>query len=68
MEHRPRPAAHAFTLALALLDLAGDPELRQRLAAAGRRRVCERFGIDRQVEAFDQLYREILELPRRARS
>lgn len=58
---RRDPAALAEKLAL----LAEDPELRGRLGAAGRVRALARFDLDRQADAFVELYRELMERPRR---
>ncbi|MEM1203969.1 MAG: glycosyltransferase family 4 protein [Acidobacteriota bacterium] len=40
-----------------LAELAEDPELRQRLGRAGRRRVEEHFRLDQQIAGFEELYR-----------
>lgn len=46
-------------LANACLRVLGDPELRARLASAGRARVAERFGLERQRDAYLALYHEL---------
>ncbi|WP_183093754.1 glycosyltransferase family 4 protein [Nocardioides stalactiti] len=46
-------------LAAALARLVGDPGLRQRLAAAGRQRVADRFDVDRSVRALLDVYEEV---------
>jgi glycosyltransferase involved in cell wall biosynthesis len=51
------PARSAEALAGALRDLASRPERAHAFAAAGRRRVEERFSIDRMVERYAQAYR-----------
>jgi glycosyltransferase involved in cell wall biosynthesis len=47
-------------LAEAIAGLLRNPELAARLAAAGRRSVRERFGMDRMVHATVQLYLNLL--------
>lgn len=46
-------------MAAAMLELAGDAELRSRLGAAGHARVIERFGLDRMVDDTIAVYREV---------
>jgi glycosyltransferase involved in cell wall biosynthesis len=46
-------------LAEAILTLARDPALRKSMGAAGRKRVQERFTIDRHVAQIERLYMEI---------
>jgi glycosyltransferase involved in cell wall biosynthesis len=46
-------------LAAALMLLAGDADLRQRLGAAGRARVAERFGIQHTVRSLVGVYEEV---------
>ncbi|CAN5366055.1 hypothetical protein BH11MYX1_BH11MYX1_20590 [soil metagenome] len=58
---RRDPGAIAAKLEL----LARDPELRARMGAAGRMRALARFDLDRQAEAFVELYRELATTPRR---
>lgn len=41
------------------LRILGDAELRRRMGAAARRRARDRFGLDRQLEEYLALYREI---------
>jgi glycosyltransferase involved in cell wall biosynthesis len=48
-------------LADRLVRLASDPDLRAALGAAGRRRVPQRYGVERLVDDVDRLYRELLE-------
>jgi colanic acid/amylovoran biosynthesis glycosyltransferase len=52
---RRRPAALAEKLAL----LGADSELRHRMGVAGRHRTLTHFQSDRQISAFDQLYRSL---------
>jgi glycosyltransferase involved in cell wall biosynthesis len=53
----PEPAE----LAERVVRLLGDPELRARLAAAGRERFAERFGADAWAQRLRALYLEVLE-------
>jgi L-malate glycosyltransferase len=46
--------------------LLADPGLRQRLGESGRRRVIERFGRDRELDGYLDLYRRLVPAPRRA--
>ena len=48
-------------LANALVLLAGDPELRARMGAAGRTRTLPRYAVSRLIDDVDALYRELLE-------
>jgi len=50
----------ADTLAARLVELAGDPDKRDAMGREGRRRVLERYAVDRLVDDIDQLYRELL--------
>lgn len=54
------PAAEDGPLARAMLRLAGDRDLRERLGAAGERRVLEHFGLDRMVDQTLDVYREVV--------
>jgi colanic acid/amylovoran biosynthesis glycosyltransferase len=56
---RRDPAA----LAAAITRLT-DPALRERMGAAGRRRVSERFDPERQIDAFVALYEDVIRAPR----
>jgi glycosyltransferase involved in cell wall biosynthesis len=47
-------------LANALVLLAGDPELRARMGAAGRARTLPRYAVSRLIDDVDGLYRELL--------
>jgi glycosyltransferase involved in cell wall biosynthesis len=47
-------------LAERLSRLAADPDLRERLGAAGRARVVPRYAVDRLVDDIDRLYRSLL--------
>lgn len=54
------PPADAGSLAAAMVELAGDPELRARLGSAGADRVREHFGLDRMVEQTLAVYERVL--------
>jgi glycosyltransferase involved in cell wall biosynthesis len=41
-------------------SLLADSGLRQRMGAAGRRRVVERFSMDRMIQALESSYDEVL--------
>jgi glycosyltransferase involved in cell wall biosynthesis len=43
----------------AILLLARDPELRKRMGAAGRRRMVERFGSERMLEHYHQIFTKL---------
>ena len=47
-------------LADAIIRLANDPALRERLGAAGHRRVAENFTLEQCAERYDSLYRALL--------
>src|SRR5262249_38793901 len=47
-------------LAQRLAELARDPELRNRMGAAGHERVLPRYAVSRLVDDVDELYRELL--------
>lgn len=49
----------AAALAAALRELAGDPEARRRLGAAGQRRARERFALDAWAARLETLYRSV---------
>src|SRR5262249_15174450 len=55
------PPRDPTAIGAAILKLARDAGLRERLGAAGRRRVVEKFSIDRCVNAHTELYRELLD-------
>jgi glycosyltransferase involved in cell wall biosynthesis len=50
----------AEALADRLARLAGDPALRDRMGAAGRERVVDRYAVERLVDDVDRLYRSLL--------
>jgi len=54
-------AGDVDALAERLARLASDPELRERLGAAGRARVVPRYSVERLVDDVDRLYRSLLE-------
>jgi glycosyltransferase involved in cell wall biosynthesis len=51
----------AETLAARLAELAADPAKRDAMGSEGRKRVLERYAVDRLVDDIDQLYRELLD-------
>jgi glycosyltransferase involved in cell wall biosynthesis len=53
-------AGDVDALADRLARLAADPELRERLGAAGRARVIPRYSVERLVDDVDRLYRALL--------
>jgi glycosyltransferase involved in cell wall biosynthesis len=53
-------AGDVDALAERLSRLAADPELRERLGAAGRARVIPRYSVERLVDDVDLLYRSLL--------
>lgn len=55
------PSGDAQSLSAALRRLVEDPALRDRMGAAGRRHVAERFGQERLVAEVRMLYRELTE-------
>lgn len=52
------PRRDPIALADAMKTLTGDPNLRARMGAAGRRRVEARFQITDQLDAWEQFYRD----------
>jgi len=61
------PPADPASLAAAIGCLLDSPPLAAALGEAGRRRVEERFGLDRMVEETTRLYRRLLARPNRGR-
>jgi glycosyltransferase involved in cell wall biosynthesis len=57
------PPSDPAALAAAMVRLAADGPLRERLGAAGQRRVVSHFGLDRMVDETVQLYRSLLRNP-----
>ena len=53
-------------LAAAILRLLGDPDLRARMGQAGRRRVAERFSVERMVAGTAAVYARLAGTPRGA--
>lgn len=43
----------------AIMDLAGDRELRSRLASAGREQVCEKYSLERMIPAYSEMYERL---------
>jgi glycosyltransferase involved in cell wall biosynthesis len=54
------PPGDTGGLATRLAELAGNPELRARMGAAGRERVLERYGVGRLLDDIDRLYRKTM--------
>jgi len=54
------PPDDPAALAAALRRLLGDPELAMSMGRRGREVARERFAVDRMVERYEQLYREVL--------
>ena len=54
------PPADRVLLAEAILAIAGDPERGAAMAAAGRKRVCDVFDIQRIAERYQDLYLRLL--------
>src|SRR5579859_4456070 len=54
------PPSDPAALAAALERLIRDPELRVRMGAAGRKRACELFSLERYVRDFEALYDRVL--------
>ena len=50
------PSRNPAVLAAALLELAGHPELRENLGRSARRRLEDRFTVDRMVREYEEVY------------
>jgi glycosyltransferase involved in cell wall biosynthesis len=59
------PASDPKAIGAAVWRLAHDPDLRRRLGEAGRQRVAEEFSMERCVDAYAELYRNLLAARRR---
>jgi colanic acid/amylovoran biosynthesis glycosyltransferase len=55
------PRRDSAAMAVRLAELARDPELRQRMAEAGRERVAAKFRIDQEIDGFEWLYFDAIE-------
>jgi glycosyltransferase involved in cell wall biosynthesis len=55
------PPADSRALATAIIRLLREPQLRQRMGAAGRELVLQEFSIKRMVEGNLQVYRDLLD-------
>jgi glycosyltransferase involved in cell wall biosynthesis len=51
------PSRDPQRLAAAIVRLAGDAELRKRFGTAGKRRIAEKFSIDKTISSYEALYR-----------
>lgn len=60
------PPADPAALADAVLRLARDPGVRQRMGRAGRDRVLARYTVERMLDGYDALYRLCLRAPQAA--
>jgi glycosyltransferase involved in cell wall biosynthesis len=60
------PPQSVDELAAALIELAGDRGLRERLGSTGRARFTEQFRHETMTRRIRQIYREILTATRRA--
>jgi glycosyltransferase involved in cell wall biosynthesis len=54
------PARDPDALAAAIVRVLGDPALGERLSAAGRRRVEEKFTVDAMVDGTLAVYRDLV--------
>jgi glycosyltransferase involved in cell wall biosynthesis len=54
------PSRDPLRMAEAMIALAGDPSMRERLGAAARRRIAERFTFDHCADSYDALYRVLI--------
>jgi glycosyltransferase involved in cell wall biosynthesis len=54
------PPRDPAAMAAALMRLIENPELRNRLGAAARRRVVEHFSTEKRIDRLEELYRKIL--------
>lgn len=55
------PAHDPEALAAAISRLASDPEMRHGMGRAGRARILQAFSLDGMIDAFDSLYRRLLQ-------
>ncbi|NQT32572.1 MAG: glycosyltransferase family 4 protein [Candidatus Omnitrophica bacterium] len=54
------PPGKPYALSRAILNLAGDPDLRQRLGAAAREKALKSFSIKNSVRATVEVYKEVI--------
>ncbi len=54
------PPASGESIAAAIRDLAADPDKRRRFGSAARETVARRFSLEAMIEAYRDLYREVL--------
>jgi glycosyltransferase involved in cell wall biosynthesis len=60
------PPSDAVSLARVIGQLLADPDLRMRFGEAGRRRIAERFSLERMAHEMQGLYARLLEARERA--
>jgi glycosyltransferase involved in cell wall biosynthesis len=63
MEARLVPARDQEALADALIEVLPDAELRQRLTAAARKRVIERFPLSRMIDSYEEMLSGVAGIP-----
>lgn len=56
------PRRDPGAMATRLAELASDPDLRQRMGAAGRERVATHYRIDQEIDGFEWLYVDAIEM------
>jgi colanic acid/amylovoran biosynthesis glycosyltransferase len=55
------PRRNPTELALGVIKLARDPDLRARMGRAGRQRVIDTFAVDTETDGYEELYRRAVE-------
>ena len=55
------PPADSKALADAIVRVLGDPERRRLMVSAGRERVRDRFGFEKMMRAYEQIYERLVE-------
>jgi glycosyltransferase involved in cell wall biosynthesis len=56
-------AEDSSALAAALMDLASNPSLRERMGRAGRVKAEQEFGLQRMLRDYERVYVELAEAP-----
>jgi glycosyltransferase involved in cell wall biosynthesis len=59
IEARLVPSRDADSLARALIEVLSDADLRERLVAAGRERVKEKFGLERMIDEYETVIGQV---------